>query len=68
MLDFFKRDYILAGISLATIFLWVPLDTIYGYEWASYMPFVAVAYPAYLFVTWSIYAIKRTFFNKKNDN
>ncbi len=63
MLKYLKSDWGLAAICLLSIMLWTYLFN-EGYEWAQYASYVALVWPIYVFIAWTIYAIKRTFFKK----
>jgi hypothetical protein len=58
-----KSDFVIVAICLSSLFLLVPFANS-GEEWAQYAIYVALLFPAYVFIVWTISAIKNTFFNK----
>lgn len=67
MLKFLKSNYGVALLCILSLFLWAYLLYNCELEWAEYMFYIALIYPAYLYITQMIYAIKRTFFDKRDN-
>lgn len=65
-LQFLKSDYGLAFLCLVTLFGFKFLQEA-GNDWAEYGIWACLVYPGFLFVSQSIYAIRRTFFGYKKD-
>lgn len=65
-LQFLKSDYGIAGLCLLSIFLWKFLQES-GCEWAEYAIWISLLFPAWVFGSQLLYAIRRTFFGYKKD-
>lgn len=64
MLKYLKSDWGLVAICLLSMILWTYLLG-EGYNWAEYTNYVALLWPIYIFISWLIYAFRRTFIFKK---
>lgn len=63
MLKYLKSDFVIAALCLLCLFIFAPFANS-GEEWAKYAIYITLLFPAYVFIVWTISAIKSAFFNK----
>jgi hypothetical protein len=64
MLKYLKSDFGIVVLCLVSLFIFVPFFND-DQEWAKYAIGIALLFPVYVFIVWTISAIRNTFFNKK---
>lgn len=64
MLKYLKSDFVIVALCLLCLFIFAPFANS-GEQWAKYVIYITLLFPAYVFIVWTISTIKKTFFNKK---